>query len=105
VGQSIGNSAMQAFEFRPAHLHRDIVITDGRICDEIQFDCISLQDRRAAYRFVDEPPSHDISRAMTERRPLNKSWRRMEWEVAIHESRRYRQEGKDAASHDELNNV
>ena len=38
MGQSIGNSAMQAFEFRPAHLHRDIVFTDGRIGNEIQLD-------------------------------------------------------------------
>jgi hypothetical protein len=40
---------MQAIEFRPAHLHRDIIRTDGWICDEIQLDHIAFQNRRAAY--------------------------------------------------------
>jgi hypothetical protein len=69
-GQSIGNPAMQALEFGPAHLHRDIFLTDGRIGDEIQFDRIPVQDRSAADRSVDEPPSHADTRcAMIERRP------------------------------------
>jgi hypothetical protein len=66
VGQSIGNSAMQALEFGPAHLHRDIVRADGRIRNEIQFDPIPLQNRCAAYRSIDEPPSHlDIRPALS----------------------------------------
>ena len=75
---------MQAIEFRPAHLHRDIVRADRWICDEIQFDQIPLQNRRAAYRFVDEPSSHgDIRSAIMEHRPLNKAWRRMEWKLRL----------------------
>ena len=59
---------MQAVEFRPAHLHRDIVRTDGWIRDEIQLDQIAFQNRRAAYRSIDDSFSHDdISRAMIER--------------------------------------
>ena len=56
---------MQAVEFRPAHLHRDIVGTDGWICDEIELDQIAFQNRRAAYRSIDYSFSHDdIGRAM-----------------------------------------
>src|ERR1700739_3832308 len=57
---------MQALEFGPAHLHRDIVGADGGICNEIQFDPISLQNRSAAYRSIDEAPSHiGIRRALS----------------------------------------
>jgi hypothetical protein len=61
VGQSIGNSAIQSIEFGPAHLHRDIVRADGWIRDEIQFDQIVFQNRRTAYRSIDNSPSHRLS--------------------------------------------
>jgi hypothetical protein len=57
-GQSIGDPAIQALEFRPAHLQRDIVGIDGGIRDEIQFDEISLQNRISADRSIDDPSSH-----------------------------------------------
>lgn len=50
---------MQTIEFGPAHLYRDIVRTDGRIRDEIQFDQIAFQNQRAAYRSIDYSFSHD----------------------------------------------
>jgi hypothetical protein len=50
---------MQTIEFGPAHLHRDIVGTDGWIRDEIQLDQIAFQNRRAAYRSIDYSFSHD----------------------------------------------
>jgi hypothetical protein len=95
MGQSVGNSAMQALEFRPAHLHRDIIRADGGICNEIQFDPISLQNRSAAYRSIDEPPSHvDIRRALIQHRPVTQGYitsrRMMEWKVAVHESRKHK---------------
>jgi hypothetical protein len=51
--QSLGNSPVQALKFGPAHLYRDIVLIDGWIGNEIQFDRILFQDRSAADRFVD----------------------------------------------------
>jgi hypothetical protein len=56
---------MQSIEFRPAHLHRDIVRTDGWIRDEIQFDQIAFQNRRTAYRSIDNSPSHRVSAAQS----------------------------------------
>jgi hypothetical protein len=50
---------MQTIEFGPAHLHRDIVGTDGWIRDEIQLDQIAFEKRRAAYRSIDYSFSHD----------------------------------------------
>jgi hypothetical protein len=54
---------MQAIEFGSAHLHRDIIGTDGWIRDEIQFNQIAFQNRRAAYRSIDDSFSHDESAA------------------------------------------
>jgi hypothetical protein len=50
---------MQAIEFGPAHLYRDIVGTDGWIRDEIQFDQIAFDNGRTAYRSIDYSFSHD----------------------------------------------
>ncbi|MEI9922577.1 MAG: hypothetical protein WDN50_02410 [Bradyrhizobium sp.] len=50
---------MQAIEFGPAHLHRDIVGTDGWIRDEIQLEQLAFESRRAAYRSIDYSFSHD----------------------------------------------
>jgi len=98
VGQSIGNSAVQAIEFRPAHLHRDIVRADRWICDEIQFDQIPLQNRRAAYRSIDDPPSHgDISRAVIRRRSvttMRDAKARDGVEIAFNESRQQEDQRK-----------
>ena len=110
--QPIGNPAVQALEFGPAHFHRDIVRTEDWICNEIQLHRIPIQDRIAAHRSVDQPPSHvRIRRPIIERystilfgndaalqgtdRPLK----------LIHESRERKQKGKDVASDGELNYV
>jgi hypothetical protein len=106
-GQSIGNSAIQALEFRPAHLHRDIVGIDGGICDEIQFEEIFLQDRIAADRSIDDLSSHvGIVLRFIECRPTtgdSVSRRMMDWRLALHESRNYEHERKNATPDDELN--
>jgi hypothetical protein len=56
--QPIGNPAMQALEFGPAHLHRDVVRAEDGIGYEIQLHRIPVQNRIATYRFVDQPLSH-----------------------------------------------
>jgi hypothetical protein len=66
--QPIGNPAVQALEFGPAHFHRDIVRTEDWICNEIQLHRIPIQDRIAAHRSVDQSLSHvRIRRPIIER--------------------------------------
>jgi hypothetical protein len=56
--QPIGNPAMQALEFGPPHLHRDVVRAEDWIGYEIQLHRIPVRNRIAAHRFVDQPLSH-----------------------------------------------
>ncbi len=96
---------MQTIEFGPAHLHGDIVGTDGWIRDEIQLDQIALQNRRTAYRSIDYSLSHDdISRAMIERHAVTTRRHSAEWIGKVrYESRQHKHQRKDAPSDDGLN--
>ena len=94
---------MQTIEFGPAHLHRDIVGTDGWIRDEIQLNQIAFQNRRAAYRSIDYSFSHDESAAR--RSNAMQARRRMDWKVRFTNHANTKHERRDALSSDGLNYV
>ena len=109
LGQSIGDPAMQPLEFGPAHLHRDVVLTEGWVGDEIQFNRIPMENRIAADRFVDQSLSH-VRNSMLHYRTLCDealvtTHCTKEWQIVVHESRAYEQEAKGVESDDELNYV
>ena len=70
LGKPIGNPAMQPLEFGPAHLHRDVVLAERGVGDEVQFNRIPIENRVAADRLVDQSLSHVRDSMLVDRTPL-----------------------------------
>ncbi len=91
LGQPIGNPAVEPLEFGPAHLHRDIVLAERGVGDEIQLDRISVQDGIAAHRLVDQSLSHVAILGSMNRTPgmtgVMTTCCAMQAHIALHESR------------------
>ena len=58
LGQPIGDPAMKPLELGPAHLHRDVVLAERGVGDEVQLDRIPVKNGVAADRLVDQSLSH-----------------------------------------------